>query len=82
MSEGYRKVWARLRACGTRTSKERVRRIMREYHLQSTQRPRRERVSKARDGRITTDAPDELWGMDATSTVTTEEGTATIFNVN
>jgi len=52
---------------------------MREYHLQSTQRPRREGVSKAHDGRITTDTPDELWGMDATSTMTTEEGTATIF---
>lgn len=27
-SEGYRKVWARLRHAGLRTSKERVRRLM------------------------------------------------------
>jgi hypothetical protein len=32
--EGYRKVWARLRYQGIRTSKERVRRLMREHGLQ------------------------------------------------
>ena len=32
--EGYRKVWAKLRVEGIRTSKERVRRLMREHHLQ------------------------------------------------
>ena len=31
--EGYRKVWARLRHAGLRTSKERVRRLMRENGL-------------------------------------------------
>jgi hypothetical protein len=31
--EGYRKVWARLRYQGIRTSKERVRRLMREQGL-------------------------------------------------
>jgi putative transposase len=34
--EGYRKVWARLRHAGLRTSKERVRRLMRENGLQAT----------------------------------------------
>jgi hypothetical protein len=33
--EGYRKVWARLRHAGLRTSKERVRRVMRENGLQA-----------------------------------------------
>ena len=32
--EGYRKVWAKLRVEGRRTSKERVRRLMREHDLQ------------------------------------------------
>jgi len=77
--EGYRKIWARLRYEGTRTSKERVRRLMREHHLQPVNRPRRVRGNKAHDGRITTDRPDQMWGMDATSTVTTREGTAHIF---
>ncbi len=36
--EGYRKVWARLRYKGIRTSKERVRRLMREHGLQTPHR--------------------------------------------
>ena len=36
--EGYRKVWAKLRFAGLRTSKERVRRLMREHGLQVPQR--------------------------------------------
>ena len=36
--EGYRKVWARLRFAGIRTSKERVRRLMREAGLQAPHR--------------------------------------------
>ena len=36
--EGYRKVWAKLRVEGRRTSKERVRRLMREQDLQAAQR--------------------------------------------
>ena len=79
LDEGYRKVWARLRHAGFRTSKKRVRRLMREHNLQATQRPRRNGGERVHDGRITTDIPDEMWGMDATSTVTIEEGTATIF---
>jgi putative transposase len=77
--EGYRKAWARLRHRGIRTSKERVRRLMREHGLQAPGAPRRQRGNKAHDGRITTDVPDELWGTDATSVVTRTEGTATIF---
>jgi transposase InsO family protein len=35
----------------------------------------------AHDGTITTDAPDQMWGMDATSCLTRREGTATVFVV-
>jgi len=77
--EGYRKVWARLRYGGIRTSKERVRRLMREAGLQAPHRVGRPRGPKAHDGTITTDAPDVMWGTDLTTTVTTEEGTATVF---
>jgi transposase InsO family protein len=76
--EGYRKVWARLRFVGTRTSKERVRRLMREHGLAAPHHPRRVRGSRAHDRRITTDRPDEMWGTDATGTLT-REGYATIF---
>ena len=76
--EGYRKVWARLRHQGTRTSKERVRRLMRAHGLSAPHHPRRARGNKAHDRRITTDMPDEVWGTDATS-VLTLSGTVTIF---
>lgn len=76
--EGYRKVWARLRHAGVRTSRDRVRRLMREHGLSAPYYPLRRRGSKAHDGRITTDVPDEVWGTDATQALTCE-GTATIF---
>lgn len=76
--EGHRKAWARLRHQGTRTSKERVRRLMRAHGLSAPHHPRRVRGDKAQDRRITTDMPNELWGTDATQTLT-QEGTAIIF---
>lgn len=78
--EGYRKVWARLRHRGIRTSRERTRRLMRQHNLRAPYFPRRKRGSKAHDGRITTDRPDEMWGTDATATLT-GEGSAFIFFV-
>ena len=36
---------------------------------------------KAHDGTITTEAPDQMWGMDATSCLTRHEGNATVFVV-
>ena len=77
--EGYRKAWARLRAAGTRTSKERVRRVMRDHGLQAPYFPKHERGSKAHEGRITTQRPDEMWGTDATATCTRDEGAAFVF---
>ena len=76
--EGYRKVWARLRFKGIRTSKERVRRLMREHGLQAPHRVGRRRGPVAHDGTITTERPNEMWGTDMTATITTDEGQAAV----
>lgn len=76
--EGYRKVWAKLRFGGLRTSKERVRRLMREHGLQAPHRVGRPRGPRAHDGTITTTRPDVMWGTDATTTLT-GEGPAFVF---
>lgn len=77
--EGYRKVGARLRYQGIRTSKERVRRLMRQQGLQAPQRVVHPHGPKAHDGTIITDRPDEMWETDMTSTVTTDEGQVFVF---
>ena len=78
--EGYRKVWARLRLNGVRTSKERVRRLMRDAGLQAPHSTGTPRGPKAHDGRIITDRPDEMWAIDLT-TCFTGEGNAAIFAI-
>jgi putative transposase len=80
LGEGHRKVWARLRWQGVRTSKGRVLRLMREAHLLAPTRVAHAHGPKAHDGTITTDQPDQMWGMDATSCLTRER-TATVFVV-
>jgi len=77
--EGYRKMWAKLRFEGIRTSRERVRRLMREHDLQAPQRVGHPHGPKAHDGTIITETPDEMWGTDATTTLTLEEGQAYVF---
>ena len=81
LGEGHRKVWARLRWQEVRTSKARVLRLMREAHLLAPTRAGHAHGPAAHDGTITTDAPDQMWGMDATSCLTRREGTATVFVV-
>jgi transposase InsO family protein len=76
--EGYRKLWARLRFAGVRTSRRRVLRLMREHGLLAHQRAGRPRGSKAHDGTITTERIDLMWGADLTS-VMTGEGQAAVF---
>lgn len=76
--EGYRKIWARLRVSGTRTSPRRVLRVMRENALLAHQRPGAARGPRAHDGTITTEKDDEMWGTDLT-TVMTGEGAAAVF---
>ena len=81
LGEGHRKVWARLRWQGVRTSKARVLRLMRAAQLLAPTRVGHAHGPKAHDGTITTDQPDQMWGMDATSCLTRREGTATVFVV-
>jgi putative transposase len=76
--EGYRKLWARLRFAGIRTSRRRVLRLMRAHGLLAHQRAGRLRGSKAHDGTITTERVDLMWGTDLTS-VMTGEGLAAVF---
>jgi putative transposase len=76
--EGYRKLWARLRFAGIRTSRRRVLRLMQAHDLLAPQRAGRPRGSKAHDGTITTERVDVMWGTDLTS-VMTGEGQATVF---
>ena len=78
-AKGYRKAWAKLRVAGIRTSKERVRRLMREHDLQAPHRVGHAHGPKAHDGTITTAAPDVMWGTDMTATVTVGEGAAFVF---
>jgi transposase InsO family protein len=76
--EGHRKVWARLRHAGVRTSKARVLRLMREAQLLAPSRtvPRAE---NPHTGTIIPDRPNEVWAADHTATVTVEEGQVTVF---
>ena len=77
--EGHRKVWARLRGKGIRTSKRRTLRLMRENGLLAPSSPTRVLGPRVHDGTIITEAPDQMWGTDATSIHTLEEGTVTVF---
>src|SRR3954453_11401853 len=76
--EGHRKLWARLRFAGIRTSRRRVPRLAREHGLPAHRRVGAPHGSKAHDGRITTDRVDLMWGTDLTS-VLTGEGQAAVF---
>jgi putative transposase len=78
LGEGYRKVWARLRLAGIRTSKARVLRLMRAAGLLAPTRSGQPHGPKAHDGTIIPARPDAIWGADATAG-RTDEGPATIF---
>lgn len=77
--EGYRKVWARLRHKGVRTSKERVRRLMRENGLSADTGRATPRGPRNHDGTIIPDTVDIMWGTDMTTAVTTEHGQVAVF---
>jgi transposase InsO family protein len=79
--EGHRKVWARLRVLdGIRVARKRVLRVMRENALLSPYRPR-PRPSEAHERRIITNAPNLMWGTDATQITTVEDGKVWLFAV-
>jgi putative transposase len=77
--EGYRKIWARLRFKGVRTSKDRVLRLLREQQWLSPSRQPEPAPSNPHEGTIVTTTPDQMWGTDATATFTEQEGSVTIF---
>ena len=77
--EGYRKVWARLRHAGLRTSKERVRRLMRENGLSAATRTGRPRGPRSHDGTIIPETIDTMWGTDMTAAFTLEHGQVAVF---
>jgi putative transposase len=77
--EGYRKIWARLRHKGVRTSKDRVLRLLRANQLLSPARQPEPVRTNPHEGTIVTEVPDQMWGTDATATSTEVEGTVTIF---
>src|SRR3954454_1488579 len=76
--EGHRKVWARLRHGGSRTSRRRVLRLMCENDLLAPSRAGAPRGPRAHDGTIIPDTIDTMWGTDLTTTVT-GEGQAAVF---
>ena len=76
--EGHRKVWARLRHGGVRTSRRRVLRLMREHGLLAPSRAGAPRGPRAHDGTIIPGAVDVMWGTDLTTTWT-GEGQAAVF---
>ena len=77
--EGDRKVWARRRYTGIRTSPRRVLRLMRQHALLAPQRQGRPHGPRAHDGTITTARVDTMWGTDMTTTCTREDGQVAIF---
>jgi putative transposase len=76
--EGYRKVWARLRYQGMRTSPRRVLRLMRTHGLLAPTRHGHPHGPKAHDGTIITERVDTMWGTDMTTTFTRQDGQVAI----
>ena len=76
--EGHRKVWARLRYRGVRTSRRRVLRLMRERRLLAPGHAGAPRGPKAHDGSIVPGTVDTMWGTDLTTTWT-GQGPAAVF---
>jgi hypothetical protein len=76
--EGYRKVWARLRPAGIRTSPRRVLRLMRAHQLLAPMRQGHPHGPKAHDGTIIPAQVDTMWGTDMTATCTRQEGQGAI----
>lgn len=80
--EGHRKVWARLRITGIRTSLRRVLRLMRENNLLAPGRVGQPRGPRNHDGTIIPDTIDTMWGTDMTTTWTAEGQVAVFIAVD
>ena len=79
--EGHRKVWARLRVAGLRTSKRRVLRLMRENNLLAPSRIGAPRGPRTHKGTIVPETVDTMWGADLTTTITGEGQVAVVVAV-
>jgi len=79
VGEGHKKITARLRLRGVHTSRKRVLRLMREAGLLAPTPRVRRRTRRAHDGRILTDAPDEMWATDPTEAWTRQDGRCAVF---
>jgi putative transposase len=77
--EGDRKVWARLRHGGPRTSPRRVVRLRRAHQLLAPTRQGHPHGPKAHDGTIIPQQVDTMWGTDMTATYTRQDGQVAIF---
>jgi len=77
--EGHRKVWARLRLAGVRTSLRRVLRLMRQHELLAPQRQPQPVEPKRHEGTIVAGRPNQMWGIDATAGFTLRDGQVPIF---
>jgi len=78
LGEGYRKVWAKLRFDGIRTSRCRVMRLMREHNLRAPTDFGGPKGPRSHDGTIIPPAPDMRWGTDLTGTWTTKDGNVSV----
>lgn len=76
--EGYRKIGARLRHAGIRTSARRVRRLMGAHGLLAPPRVGRPRP-REHEGTIVTETGNTMWGTDMTEPITVKEGVARVF---
>jgi hypothetical protein len=74
LSEGHRKVTARLRRRGLTVGKNRVLRLMTRERLLAPVRQGRPHGDRSHSGTIITQRPDELWGTDATRFYTRHNG--------
>jgi len=79
--EGYRKIWAKLRFKGIRTSPRRVLRVMRENGLLAHKRTSMHPGPKTHNGSIIPDDQNEMWGTDMTKAHTIKDGWVSVFGV-
>jgi len=80
--EGHRKVWARLRIGGIRTSLRRVLRLMCENDLLAPGRVGQPRGPRNHEGTIIPNTIDTMWGTDMTTTWTAEGQVAVFIAVD
>jgi putative transposase len=80
--EGHREVWARLRHRGTRTSRRRVLRLVRENGPLAPSRTGAPRGPRSHDGTIIPETVDTMRGTDLTTTTTGERQAAVFVAVD